>query len=372
MMKKAKMLGFLMTVFVSLSFVVADPAAYAKGGGGGGGGHSSGGFSGGGSKSYGGGGGFSGGYKSSSPSLMAKSSGGFSGGSKPSAPAPAAKSSGGFSGGSKYTAPAPAAKSSGGFSGGPKSPAPTSLAKAAVPQKDAAAMAKTKTISKEQSQKAMADYKSQQSKYKYTGSPVNASPTTTRYVTRNVYVNNYHYTPAGYAYRQKSFYGNYGWGPPVYGYGFHPYYGMWNTNALWFMLYAVESQRIANQQQYAMMYYSHRNDPDMMAWRQKAEIEAQTNADLRRQLATMDQRVQAMEQQGVQADPGYVPPDMKDVALSEETLKNAEQQTQSPQVVPAVYNQPAPPEKKSHWILWTLLGAGVLVIGGYLLFGRKY
>lgn len=351
MLKKTKMFGFLMAAFVALSLIIADPAAYAKGSSGGGGRSS---------------GGFSGGYKSSpAPSY------------KPS-PAPIARSSAGFSGGYKSPAPAPVAKSSAGFSGGPKAPAAAvtpnaPVAKAVAPQRDAAAAAKTQTISKQQSQKAMADYKAQQAKFKYQSpAPVTSSPTVQRTVINRTVVNNYHYDPGVYAYRTRTFYAGYGWAPPVYGYGFYPSYGLWNTVALWFMLDHIHDQ------QYAMMYYSHRNDEDMRMWRQQAEREAQNNAELRAKLAAMDQRTRALEQQGAAIDPGYVPAEMKEVALSEDALKGAgQQQPQQPIATPAVYQQPAPvqpppPQHKTPWG-WILLGGAALAgLIYYFGFARKY
>ena len=200
------------------------------------------------------------------------------------------------------------------------------------------------------------------SKFKYSGSPVSASPTVQRTVVNRVVVNNYHYDPGVYAYRTRTFYSGYGWAPPAYGYAFYPHYGLWNTVAILFMLDHIQDQ------QYAMMYYSHRNDDDMRMWRQQAEREAQNNAELKMKLAAMDQRVRAMEQQGIQVDPGYVPPEMKEVALSEDALKGIDQQA-----VPAQNNQPAPAPKHGFPWLWVLLG--VAVVGGvvvYFVFIRKY
>jgi hypothetical protein len=216
-------------------------------------------------------------------------------------------------------------------------------------------------VSAERSKQSLNEYRNQQAKFKYSGSPVKSSPVVQRTVVNRVVVNNhYHYTPANYAYRQRSFYGYYGWNPPVYGYGFYPSYGLWNTVALWFML-----DHIADQQ-YAMMYYSHRNDADMQAWRAQAEREAQNNAELRAKLAAADQRALALQQQGVQADPGYVPADMKDVALSEDVVKQQAQDPQNVQQPQQQVQQPAPvaPQKESsHWFLWTIAAIAVGAIG---------
>ena len=156
--------------------------------------------------------------------------------------------------------------------------------------------------------------------------------------------NHYNYNSGDYARRRQSFYSGYS---PAYYNRFYPRYGMWDTLALCYMLDHISDQ------QYAMMYYSHRNDPDMQAWRAKAEEEARTNADLRAKLAVMDSNMQAMQGQNVQANPDYVPPAMNEVALSQDALKDAE------------------PKKSGHLVLYLLLciGLGAFV---YFVFLRKY
>ena len=379
-MKKMRWFRLFMAMAIALSLITVDvTSVLAKTSS-----RSSGGFSGG-SRS----GGFNGGMKAS-PSV--KTSGGFSGGIKSPPPvtpavrtsaefsgrpsvsppvAPAVKTSAGFSGEHKVSPAEPIAKTSAGFSGGPKAPVAqtTPGSPMVAPKKDAAAAAKTAAISREQSRKAMAEYQAQQSKFNRTGSPVNASPTTQRTVINRTVINNYRYDRGAYAYRTRTFYAGYGWAPPAYGYGsFFPSYGLWNTVALWFMLDHIVDH------QYAMMYYSHRHDPDMMAWRQQAEIEARNNAELRAKLAAMDQRVLAMERQGVQKDPGYVPPEMKEVALSESALQDAQPQPQQPLATPAVYSQPIQSRPEKSGMPWGWILLGVVVVGGVVYFGyiRKY
>ncbi|MFA5993438.1 MAG: hypothetical protein WC823_00600 [Parcubacteria group bacterium] len=360
-MKKLKVFSYLTVMLFALSLIITSPSAYAKGGGGGGG--------------SGRGGGFSGGARSVSSGGGIKSSG-FSGGAKSNSsittPATAPKSQSGFSGGPK-TPPAPvvnapAPKSLNGFSGGPKTvtaekAASVAATKPVTPTRDAAAAAKTVSISREQSQKAMADYKAQQAKFNPppSNTSISASPNVQQAVVRNVVVKNYHYDSGSYAYRTNSFYVGHGWNAPVYAQVFYPNYGLWNTMSLLYMMDHVEDH------QYAMMYLSHRNDADMLKWREQADREAQSNAELKAKLATMDARVKAMEQQGVKADPSYVPPEMEDIALSEDILKNADSKPVAPTVT-----QAQSPTHKSNWILWTFLS---LVAGGglfWLLFKRKW
>jgi hypothetical protein len=345
MMKKWRNFGLLIVFLVACAFVIGDSVVYAKSSGssGGGGGRSSGGYSGGSSRSS----------FSSSPSYSsspsAKSSSGWAGKQSASIQSTQApqKSVSGYGG--KQTA-----------QGNENTSQPA--AKSATPSRDAAAIAKTESISKEQSRKAMADYNAQQAKFKYSGSPVKISTESQRAVTNRVTVNNYHYDSGAYAYRSGAFYGGYGWAPPAYGYGFYPSYGLWNTVALWFMLDHIHDQA------YSMMYYSHRNDVDMQTWRNQVEHEADNNAELKAKLTAMDQRMQAMEKQGVKQDPGYVPPEMKEVALSEDVLKSAEPQ---PIATPAVYKSSVSETSKSYAFLF-LAFAIVGSILGYLLFVRKY
>ena len=305
------------------------------------------------------------------------SSGGFSSGSKSASSTPAvrstpppAKSSGGFSNGAKDSATTTTQtppQSSAGFSASGKSAATATHADASVgqtpaPPKDAAAMAKTESIAKEQAQKAMADYQAEQAKFKQPAqhSAVTPAPAAQHTVVNRVIENNYHYDSGNYANRTRTFYDAHGWGAPAYASAFFPSYGLWNTLSLLYMIDHIHDQ------QYAMMYYSHRNDDDMRKWREQAEIEARNNTDLKAKLAAMDSRMQAMEQQGIKGDPGYIPTEMAELALNEDTLKNAAQRRATAD------SRSKSPAQGSHWFLWTLLTLGVLGCGYYLVFKRKW
>lgn len=345
---------FAMIGLITLSLVAIDPAAHA------------------GSTSS------SNNNTSSTSSGGKSSSGGFSSGSKSASSTPdtrsttpsAGKSSGGFSSGSKDSAPATPQtppKSSAGFSAVAKDTAPATRANAPVvqataPPKDAAAMAKTESISREQSQKAMADYKAQQAKFKQPAqqSAPAPAPAAQHTVVNRVIERNYHYDSGNYANRTRTFYDTHGWDAPAYSSAFYPSYGLWSTLSLLYMIDHIHDQ------QYSMMYYSHRNDDDMRKWREQAEIEARTNADLKAKLAAMDSRMQAMEKQGIKGDPSYIPAEMEEVALSEETLKSAVQRGA------AAETRGKSPAQGSHWVLWTLLFLGILGCGYYLVFKRKW
>ena len=86
--------------------------------------------------------------------------------------------------------------------------------------------------------------------------------------------------------------------PPVYIYSYAPRYGMWDAMFMWMMLDNMNHQ----------MYYNHRSDADYQAWRRDADQQAQTNAELRAKLATMDAKVKELERAKTPVDPAYMPP----------------------------------------------------------------
>jgi len=119
--------------------------------------------------------------------------------------------------------------------------------------------------------------------------------------------------PGTYYHRRVVFYDTYGYVFPVYMYGLRPAYGLWDTRFLGFMLW-----RIAFDQEYALMYYNHMQEPEFIEWRQEMDAMAAENADLREQLAAMDQRVAQLE--GTPRNPAYVPQNAGDVALSPDVI----------------------------------------------------
>jgi hypothetical protein len=70
--------------------------------------------------------------------------------------------------------------------------------------------------------------------------------------------------------------------------------------------------------EYALMYYNHCNEADMIQWRHDMDQLAADNADLKAKLAAMDQQVAQL--QGTPVDPAYVPQDAQDVALSPDVV----------------------------------------------------
>jgi hypothetical protein len=120
--------------------------------------------------------------------------------------------------------------------------------------------------------------------------------------------------PTTYYYRRTAFYDAYGWQPAVYVYGFAPRYGVWDATFLAFALDHIAED------QYALMFYQHRNDAEFQQWMQDSDRLAAENEDLRAKVENMKLQMAKLDEQGVAADPSYVPPDAEDVALSPEVI----------------------------------------------------
>ncbi len=120
--------------------------------------------------------------------------------------------------------------------------------------------------------------------------------------------------PTTYYYRRTVFYDEYGWAPPRYVYSFYPRYGLWDAVFLAFAL-----DHLADDE-YALMFYHHRYDPDMQLWLADNRRLAAENEELRIRLDAMQDRMAEIQESGVTPDPGYVPPDAQDVALSPEVI----------------------------------------------------
>jgi hypothetical protein len=89
-------------------------------------------------------------------------------------------------------------------------------------------------------------------------------------------------------------------------------YGLWDAVFLGFMLERAEER------EYALMYYNHRNEEEMIQWRQEMDRMAVDNAELRAKLDVMDQHVANL--QGTPVDPAYVPEGAQDIALSPDVI----------------------------------------------------
>jgi len=120
--------------------------------------------------------------------------------------------------------------------------------------------------------------------------------------------------PTTYHYRRTVFYDAYAWEPPVYTYGFYPRYGLWDAT---FLMFALDHMA---EEQYALMFYHHQNDPDFQQWLADANRLAGENDELRTKLDTMQTQIAQFKESGVEADSLYIPPDAQDVALSPEVI----------------------------------------------------
>ncbi len=76
---------------------------------------------------------------------------------------------------------------------------------------------------------------------------------------------------------------------------------MWDAIFLWSLASAAGNAAQAD------WFYHHQYDQGYIDWRRQADIEAQQNADLRAQLATIDQHISTLESQKVARDPNYLP-----------------------------------------------------------------
>ncbi len=121
--------------------------------------------------------------------------------------------------------------------------------------------------------------------------------------------------PSTYYYRRHTFYAYYGYTPPVYVYNMYPRYGIYDAVFLAFMLDNITKP------EYSLMYYNHRNEEDMIRWRQEMDQLALNNAELRYKLSLLDQQTAALE--GTPVDEEYIPPDAADIALAADVVAAA-------------------------------------------------
>jgi hypothetical protein len=143
----------------------------------------------------------------------------------------------------------------------------------------------------------------------------------------------HHFHPETYHARRASFYEAYRFHTPAWAFGLQPRFGLWDTPALAFILAHGADE------QYALWYYSHRYDSDVIAWRQEMDRLAAANADLADQLAVMDARTWELQERGVPVDNSYVPPEMEDIALAAEVAVPMQDQN----------NQAPPPDQPQQY-----------------------
>lgn len=95
-----------------------------------------------------------------------------------------------------------------------------------------------------------------------------------------------------------TYYAGRGWSAPGYAYRSYPSFGLWDAMFLWFMLRQASGPSFM---------YNHQDDPGVKAFRQEADKLAADNADLKKQLADLDTKVDQMRRDGVTPDPKAMP-----------------------------------------------------------------
>ncbi len=307
----------LLLIAVAIAFTAAEPA-FAKGGGGGGGG----------SRSAG-----SHGYTPPPPSHFPTPPPRPTP-SEPSAAAPAAPRP---APGSSAPVMPPSAPASSGYH------APSSaVAPAATRNGSDAAMTRRGAST------AYTSYRATQSQFRAAAAPPAAPPSNSSFASVTRYS-----SYSTLVVHRNTYYSSWGYVPPSYIYGYGPHFGMWDAIFLWSLASAAGNAAQAD------WFYHHQTDPGYLDWRRQAEIEAQQNADLRAQLATIDQRISTLQAQGVARDPNYLPPGADpQVALAAENVVSKDAADADTDVTAAGQA----PKRSSH--LWLDIALVVLVVGG--------
>lgn len=120
--------------------------------------------------------------------------------------------------------------------------------------------------------------------------------------------------PGTYYYRRGVFYDSFGWVTPPWTYNMYPRYGLWDTNFLAFALAHILEPP------YALFFYHHWREPEIVQWMADTNRLAAENAELRAQVDAMNARTAEIGQTGVTRDPTYVPEDAQDIALSPDAI----------------------------------------------------
>jgi len=161
----------------------------------------------------------------------------------------------------------------------------------------------------EKSQKSLASYEAEKSKFKTPPPPIDSHTIKSNPVVSSSHV----YSRVGYddvIRRRQVVYGS--WNPPIYVYQSAPYYGSWNSTFLWWALIND-----------AAFFHHHSSDPAISAWHNDAMRLSQENGELKAQIATLDGKVQQLEKTGVPRNDKYLPEQVAAdpvVALSAEAI----------------------------------------------------
>jgi hypothetical protein len=161
-------------------------------------------------------------------------------------------------------------------------------------------------VTREAQERAFSHYREERARFVRHAPPMRFMPEHRVILTRIRIV------PSTYYYRRNVFYETYGYVPYPFIYNMYPRYGLWDAIFLGFMVERAEER------EYALMYYNHRNEEEMIQWRQEMDRMAMDNAELRAKLAIMDQQVANL--QGTPVDSAYVPEGAQDIALSPDVI----------------------------------------------------
>ena len=192
------------------------------------------------------------------------------------------------------SAPSPgrdAVRPSGGWGNTGGASAPSARSESARPGSSFATSGQS-AIQKETSRKAYNDY---QGRFAKPENPVPPSAQTGPIPTSNRTWDNYR----DYRTNRDTYYAGRGWSPPGYAYRSFPSFGIWDAMFLWFMLRQASGPSFM---------YNHQNDPGVKTFRQEADKLAENDADLKKQLADLDAKVEQMRRDGVPVDPKALPP----------------------------------------------------------------
>ncbi len=298
----------------------------------------------------------SGGKTSSSSSSGSKSSGWSNSTTSPSTAAPAKPSGGSATSGwgnsstpapAKPSGPTPSAPPAQGGASKPASggswsnSAGTSAASGTDSAKGKSSFAASgqTAIQKEASLKAYNDYKG---KFAKPDNPVRDADATAAAGPRPTRTWDNYQDYRGY---RDDYYAGRGWSPPGYAYRSFPSFGIWDAMFLWFMLRQASGPSFL---------YNHQNDPGVQAFRQEADKLAASNADLKKQLAEVDAKMEQMRKDGVPVDPKRLDGVDPSVALAAERVVN---------------ENPVKSSRFGSW-LW-IAGAGAAVAALFLLLTRR-
>lgn len=192
-----------------------------------------------------------------------------------------------------------------------KKPLFSSSKKTTSTSKTGAKRTTSKTVSKtSQARASRAALSKQRAKFtKKPATTTSVAGTKKKYGSNQIYTRASSYDRGTYSTRRSTYYNSIGYTPAPYVYSTYPSFGLWDTIFLYSLL---------NSNNHSFAYH-HQNDPDYIAWRREADRLANDNADLRRQLASMDAGVTGMA--GTAIDPNYMPAGVDaDLALSQEAL----------------------------------------------------